>query len=264
MSPRNSIISLVGSLLIAGCGQSTEPSTFCPEEGPTSTTVMILDESDPLEEHQLSALSRFTDSLIETVRTPSGESQPSENYIGKGGLLVIYRLATPSSKPKAAFRMCNPGSPNDRKPTDVFTEGDITALMKWSKFKERLDAALPKERSGNTLAKSPIIETIRFVRNEEFPRGVDIGKGRKGEPGYTLILVSDLLQNSARVSHYDGLPAVEGLPQSMAISLSGIDIAVRYLRSSRDGHLQSGEHFAWWRRFFVEAGAPMSRAPESW
>ena len=177
---------------------------------------------------------------------------------------MVYGLAMPGAQPNAVFRMCNPGSPQDRKPTAVFTEGDVTAKMRWLKFKERLDAALPKEPGGKSLATSPIIETIRFVRNEEFPRAVDMGNTHQEESRYTLIVVSDLLQNTAQVSHYDGLPAVEGLPQSMAISLSGIDVSVRYLRSQRDGRLQNGEHFAWWRRFFAEAGAPMSQAPESW
>ena len=225
---------------------------------------MILDESDELEPHQLAALRRFTDSLVELIRVPGGEAQPSEHYVGQGGLLVIYGLAMPGVKPKAEFRMCNPGSPEDRKPTAVFTEGDVTAKMRWSKFKERLDAVLPEEGGGKLLDQSPIIETIRFVRNEEFPRAVDMEKRHQEESSYLLIVVSDLLQNTAQVSHYDGLPLVEGLPQSMAISLSGIEVSVRYLRSQRDGHLQGGEHFAWWRRFFVEAGSPMSRAPESW
>lgn len=264
MVHRNPVWVLASSLLLSACGQSTATGDFCPKEGPKSTTVMILDESDELQRHQLSALRRFTDSLVEMVRGPGGEAQPSENYVDRGGLLVIYGLAMPEVKPKASFRMCNPGSPKDRKGTDVFTEGDVTAMMRWSRFKKGLDAALPTEQGGKSLDTSPIIETIRFVRNEEFPRAVDMNRGHQEEPAYTLIVVSDLLQNTAQVSHYDGLPTVEGLPQSMAISLSGIDVAVRYLRSQRDGHLQGGEHFAWWRRFFVEAGAPMSRAPESW
>ncbi len=100
------------------------------------------------------------------------------------------------------------------------------------------------------------------LRNKEFPGAVDLAAERKRRR-HSIFVISDLLQNSDLLSHYDDLPAVEGLPQSLALNLSGIDIGVQYLRSRRDAHLQSGAHFAWWRRF-AEAGAPMTRTPESW
>ena len=146
---------------------------------------------------------------------------------------------------------------------DGFTEGDVAAMVRWSQFSKAIQAAVPREATMKSAASSPIIETIRYVRNKEFPGLVDMataGKRRR----HSIFLISDLLQNSNLLSHYDSLPAVEGLPQSLAVNLSGIDIGVRYLRSRRDSHLQNGEHFAWWRRFFAEAGAPMSRTPESW
>ena len=254
---------LTSFLCVCGCADKIDLRTLCPEEGPGSTTVLILDMSDPLKPHQLNALNRFADSLVKKIPAVDGVLRPSENYIPKGHMLVVFELATVQNEPRERFRMCNPGSPDERRAIDGFTEGEIASVVKWSQFSKAMQAAVPNEVGTQSATTSPIIETVRFVRNKEFPRAVDMNG--QGEPRrYTIFVISDLLQNSDLLSHYDGLPAVEGLPQSLAIDLSGIDIGVRYLRSRPYAHLQNGEHFAWWRRFFAEAGAPMSRTPESW
>ena len=135
-------------------------------------------------------------------------------------------------------------------------------MVRRSEFIKKLDQARQKS-IGRSSTSSPIIETIRYVRNKEFPGAADIASSRR--KGDTILIVSDLLQNSDLLSHYRGpLPPTSGLPQSFALDLAGIEIGVRYLRSKRDGHLQTGDHFAWWRKFFAEAGGPMTRAPESW
>ena len=261
--PRHAGWVLVASLVVGGCGPKFDSRTLCPAPGPGSTTILILDMSDPLEPHQLAALDRFTDSLVNTTPGTDGVRRPSENYIPRGHMLVVYQLATAESPPEERFRMCNPGSPEERRAMDGFTEGDVAAMVRWSQFSKAMQAAVPGEATTKSAASSPIIETIRYVRNKEFPGAVDMAAERKRRR-HSIFVISDLLQNSDLLSHYDGLPAVEGLPQSLALNLSGIDIGVRYLRSRRDAHLQSGAHFAWWRRFFAEAGAPMTRTPESW
>ena len=255
---------LVATAILYGCsGSKFDSRTLCPASGPGSTTILILDMSDPFEPHQLVALDRFTESLVKMIPGADGVRRPSENYIPKDHMLVVYHLAAAESLPEEHFRMCNPGSPEERRAVDGFTEGDVAAMMRWSQFSKAIHAAVPREVSKKSAASSPIIETVRYVRNKEFPRAADMATEDKRRR-HTIFVISDLLQNSELLSHYDGLPTVDGLPQSLALNLSGIDIGVRYLRSRRDAHLQSGEHFAWWRKFFAEAGAPMSRTPESW
>lgn len=248
------------------CGGSGIDSTFCSSEGPKSTTALILDTSDPLAPHQVAALERFTESLVNQTPGPDGTFQPSENYVAKGHLLVVFELTGAQGgdrTPRQLFRMCNPGSPEERNALDGFTEGDVAVMVRWSQFSKAIRQAFPKSISQASSPTSPIIETIRYVRNKEFPGAADFaGRKRKGD---AILIVSDLLQNSDLLSHYRGpLPPTSGLPQSFALDLTGIEIGVRYLRSKRDGHLQTGEHFAWWREFFAEAGGPMTRTPESW
>lgn len=253
----------VVSFILFGCGTEIDPRTLCPTSGAISKTVLILDMSDPLEPHQLTALGRFTNSLLGDNDSSDGEQTRSENYVPKGHMLVVYQLATAHTLPSERFRMCNPGSPDDRTAMAGFTEGEVSVMVRWSQFSREIREAVPSEPSSASQSRSPIIETIRYVRNKEFSGVVDLTKQLNKRPP-TIFIVSDLLQNSDILSHYDGLPIVKNLPQSLALNLSGIDIGVRYLRSRRDGHLQTGEHFAWWREFFAEAGAPMSKTPESW
>ena len=252
---------------LLACGQSqVDPRTLCSEEGPESTTALILDTSDPLASHQIAALERFTASLVTKTRGPDGKLQPSENYVAKGHLLVVYglpRAGDPVGTPQEVFRMCNPGSPEERGPVDGFTEGEVAVMVRWSQFTKAMRSAFPDSVSQSSTPTSPILETLRYVRNREFPGPVDIASGKRR--GDAIIIISDLLQNSDLMSHYRRpLPPVDGLPQSLALNLSGIEIGVRYLRSKRDRHLQTSEHFAWWGKFLAEAGGPMTRTPESW
>lgn len=260
-------LAVAGTACLAACARSqVDPHTLCSEEGPESTTALILDTSDPLASHQIAALERFTESLVKQTRRPDGSLQPSENYVAKGHLLVVYELpraGDPGGTPQEVFRMCNPGSPEDRGPVAGFTEGEVAVMVRWSHFTKAMRSAFPDSVTRSSAPTSPIIETLRYVRNREFPGPVEIASGKRS--GDAIIIISDLLQNSDLLSHYRGpLPTVEGLPQSLALNLSGIEIGVRYLRSQRDRHLQTSEHFAWWRKFLAEAGGPMTRTPESW
>lgn len=251
---------------LVACAGGVTDSTFCSSDGPESTTALILDTSDPLAPHQVAALERFTESLVKQTQGPDGKLQPSENYVAKGHLLVVYELAGGEGAgevPLQLFRMCNPGSPEERGVLGGLTEGETIVMLRWSEFRKKIDQAFPDSLSRLSKSTSPIIETIRYVRNKEFLGAADI-TSRKGN-GDTILIVSDLLQNSDLLSHYRGpLPPTSSLPQLFALDLTGIEIGVRYLRSKRDGHLQTGNHFAWWRKFFAEAGGPMTRAPESW
>ncbi len=258
---------LAAAACLLGCARSqVDPHTLCSEGGPESTTALILDTSDPLASHQIASLERFTESLVKQTRRPDGELRPSENYVAKGHLLVVYELpraGDPGGTPRQVFRMCNPGSPEDRGPVAGFTEGEVAVMVRWSHFTKAMRSAFPDSVTRSSAPTSPIIETIRYVRNKEFPGPVEIASSKRR--GDAIIIISDLLQNSDLLSHYRGpLPPVEGLPQSLALNLSGIEIGVRYLRSQRDRHLQTSEHFAWWRKFLAEAGGPMTRTPESW
>ena len=249
---------------LAGCGKDKlDRTTLCPQSGPTSTTVLILDLSDPLEPHQEQALVQFTTSLTTLGVEDGVATQRSEIYVSPGHMLVLYALSSGSELPVERFRMCNPGSPNQRTVADRFTEGEVVTRVRWAQFQNAINEAMPKNVIDSSRQTSPIIETIRYVRNREFPPMSEL-RTRPNASRYTLYIISDLLQNSPLMSHYQNLPETKGLPQSLALDLTGVNVGVRYLRNPVYRVYQTPEHFAWWRSFLSEAGGPMNLTPESW
>ena len=207
---RRLIAVLSGALGLVGCGSDLVPDTLCPDVGPTSTTALILDTSDPLAPHQLAALEQFRTSLVDSE---SG----SASYIPKGHLLVVYELPQEGVVPVETFRMCNPGHPDECSGLDT---GQIICQLRWIQFNEALRKAFPPESGQTSAPTSPIIETIRHVRNKEFSRVAD-GAERQTRDR-TLLIVSDLLQNSDLLSHYRGpLPEFDGLPQRPRVGTFG-------------------------------------------
>lgn len=258
-------VALLATSLI-GCGkESLDRTTLCPETGPESTTVLILDLSDPLEPHQQQALLQFTTSLTTAFvgNDDLGSEQQAENYVPPGHLLVLYELSRQNELPLERFRMCNPGSPDERTVLDRFTEGEVVTRVRWAQFQNAIRDALPQHEADASRQTSPIVEAIRYVRNTEFPTMSELRRTANTNR-YTLYIVSDLLQNSTLLSHYRTLPETEGLPQSLALDLTGMNIGVRYLRNPSYRAYQTPEHFAWWRSFLSEAGGPMNLTPESW
>ena len=251
---------------LVGCGKdSLDRTTLCPGAGPESTTVLILDLSDPLEPHQQQALLQFTTSLTTAVDgvDDDGSIHQSENYVPPGHLLVLYELSSENDLPVERFRMCNPGSPDERTILDRFTEGEVVTRVRWAQFQNAISDALPKHEAVSTRQTSPIVEAIRYVRNTEFPPMSEL-RSTAQTNRYILYVVSDLLQNSPLLSHYRTLPVTKDLPQSLALDLTGVNIGVRYLRNPAYSAYQTPEHFAWWRSFLSEAGGPMNLTPESW
>ena len=259
-------------LIIAGAmylldGDDIDPITSCPEGGPASVTAVIIDTSDPLGPHQIAAFEKFTESLIKSPE--SGETvtvnSDSHNYVQKGHMLAAYELADQSGQPRLLFEYCNPGDPDERAVKEKLTEGEILARIRWSKFTQELAAAFPKETLGKTAPTSPIIETIRYVRRDKYPSSSELKAS--GQRAGTIFIISDMLQNSDRLSHFSSeLPAVENVPSEFALDLTGIDVGIRYLKFDKYSHLQQGArpHFTWWRQFFAIAGSPLRLPPDVW
>ncbi len=242
-----------------------DPITFCPKGGAKSVTAIILDTSDPLEPHQIAAFNKFVDSLI---RPPQiGEAvtvnSDSNNYVQRGQLLVAYEIANKTGQPRLLFKQCSPGDPESRDVGRTLTEGEILAKIRWSKFSKELINAFPKKTLGKTAPISPIIETMRYVRRSEFPSSFELKAS--GQTAGVIFIISDMLQNSDRLTHFDGeFPEVKNVPAVFALDLTGIEVGIRYLKLERYAHLQRPLHFTWWRKFFAVAGSPLNRPPEAW
>lgn len=249
-------------------GVEIDSLTSCPKDGPVSVTAVIVDASDPLAPHQVVAFEKFADSLIRPPKEDE-EAVPinsdKSNYVKKGHLLVAYEIADEAWQPRRLFGQCNPGDPASRDVRDQLTQGEIWAKSRWLKFTQELKNSFPKEGFQRTSPTSPIIETIRYVRRAEFPSSSELKES--GRKAGVIFIVSDMLQNSDRLSHFeDELPTASDMPSAFALDLTGIDIGVRYLKHDQYVRWQQGArpHFTWWRKFFAAAGSPLNRPPEEW
>ena len=189
--------------------------------------------------------------------------------------------------------MCSPGDPNNRSWKDRLTKGLTLAKIQWLEFEERLQSAFPESITGKELPTSPIIETLDYVKKREFGSTTHI-KGTDKSVG-TIVIISDMLQNTPSCSHYKRCRTVTeeiddkntppreriqqvfkckessacGSPRDAynlyaAVDLTGLNIVIKYLQVARYRKLQGAEHFTWWREFFSIAGAPLSVPPDSW
>ena len=261
------ILALMIAAIVIFRPEDLDPLTGCPKSGPKTTTVVVVDTSDPLSTVQQVKFGKFLDTLIKPPRsdeqvTPNSDSA---NYVPKGHLLVAYKIMeNEEAEPELLFRKCNPGNPDDRELKDKFSEGEIVAILRWREFVQELTDAFPKAMLNETSTVSPIIETLKYVRAAEFPGAAQL-KTADHKAG-SLLIVSDMLQNSSKLSHLGGLPPTENVPAQYALDLTGIDIGIRYLKVDRYSHLQSDSrpHFKWWREFFAIAGAPLNKPPGVW
>ena len=242
---------LLWLFVVKGDREEIDPDTFCPENGPTSTVIIILDTSDPFTPNQIASFQQFMKSLPNT-------------YVKKGQLLAVYKIADKALKPKQLFWQCNPGGISE---SSQWTEGRIWTMSRWQEFVNELSGALPTEVALETADApiSPIIETIQYVRAEEFPSSSELRTS--GQAAGAIFIISDMLQNSGKLTHFtQHLPPVEDSLSKFALDLTGIKIGIRYLKSDKYAHLQQDmrPHFTWWRRFFSRANSPLELTPEEW
>lgn len=247
--------------------EDIDGKTGCPKSGPKSTTVVVIDTSDPLSLAQQKGFRKFVETLVTPPKPDEvvTANSDSANYVAKGHLLVAYKIMTDErAEPELLFRRCNPGNPNDRTIKDSLTEGKILSILKWDEFQKKLLDAFPMAMLEQTAPTSPIIETLKYVRITEFPSPAQLKSS--GQNAGSVFIISDMLQNSDKLSHFGDLPPTADVPSQFALDLTGIDIGIRYLKVDRYAHLQYGTrpHIKWWREFFAIAGAPLNKPLDVW
>jgi hypothetical protein len=116
-----------------------------------------------------------------------------------------------------------------------------------------LYGALDKQLAVELGERSPILEMLQYVSRTQ---DVKEYKGRKK----TLVVVSDLLQHTALLSHYKGHTFDDLQRSVLKANLSGWNIRLLYLqRYGRDQRLQNSQHEEFWMRYFHDAGAKIER-----
>lgn len=240
-------------LLSSACAaDALDQQTLCPVNGSEQQTILLIDTTNPLTPIAQEKLKK----LLEAFRD-SG----NEHYLQTGHELIIYRLTSDVTTLKKLLQVCNPSNPKDRTWWDVLTEGKYPGLRKWRHFEREILQALPKRDEQVTENQSPLLETLALV----IARHVSsIGVARTERKPTRLILFSDMLQHSDRLSHYKSLPKMKtfkALPgyAAMESDLRDVDVWLYYVR--RKDH-QPPKHYYWWTQVIeLFGGRVMAQVP---
>jgi hypothetical protein len=213
---------------------------------PTDQTVILVDQSEALTDtHRRFALGFIRDYVADDARF-SVRSRIA---------LFTFSKANFESSGSPTFRphsdLCRPPSQgnelyeNNRKITKDF----------YVRFLVPVTTTLEQSLTAEVGERSPILETLQLIsRSQEIADG-----GRK-----TLILVSDMLQNTPGFSHYRERRSYDdfvrsGFASDVKADFRGWEVIVVYLRRYRDRQLQQGAHVDFWQRYFHEAGGKVTR-----
>ena len=213
---------------------------------PTDQAVILVDQSEALTDtHRRFALSFIQDYVADDARF----AERSRIALFTFSKLNFESPGNPRFLPSSD--LCRPPShgnelyENNRRITKDF----------YLRFLVPVTAALERSLTTDVGERSPILETLQLIaRSQEIADG-----GRK-----TLILVSDMLQNTAGFSHYRDRRHYEdfvrsGFASDVKADFRDWSIIVIYLRRYQDRHLQQGPHVDFWQRYFHDAGAKVTR-----
>lgn len=211
-------------------------------------TLVVVDQSEQLSDsHRRQVKALLLEQLTDEVKVADRSTVMLFNF-GKNDFLPTGE----GQSLAAAVSLCRPPATGSvvyegkRKIERTFRDRFLLPL--YSSVDNSLGVALGE--------RSPILEMIQYLS-----RNQDIRDGLGGSNRKTLILVSDMLQHSARFSHYRPSTYEDFLKQAapqLRADLRGWNIQVLYLqRYGKDERHQTPQHIEFWMRYFHEAGAKL-------
>jgi len=217
--------------------------TFCPEYGPFSKTIVILDLSDSLNEPQ----EEFFKVELENIK----------KGIKKYHNLTIF-LLNPNAglEENKKLSMCNPGTQDDIKKysfEDLSTD-PRKVKKKWSNFSKKISNEVSTLISNiKPINSSPIFETIQLVHITElkdFETNVN-----------EIIILSDMIQHtkpglsmySHNVPLFSNFSKGEYFSKIRTNFNENVDVTLHVLRRAKHRVFQQSQEFqAFWANFFVK------------
>lgn len=151
--------------------------SLCPvDSGPRSTTVVLLDTSDPWPDIVRAAVNKHLEKEVEKV--------------AEYGLLELRLLDLASAGGRVLFSKCNPG---DGSNLSEITANPRMAKKQWQdQFMTPLAAAFDTAKVQSKTPTSPILETIQRIAIDHL---------RDGYPA-KLVIVSDMIEYTPEYSQY--------------------------------------------------------------
>ena len=211
---------------------------YCRQEGPVGILAVAIDATDLLSEPQrLDVMNR-----VETLVDEADVNWRVElwNVAPSSGVPTIYGNAR-----------CIP--PKDASP---MTGNPAKTRARFGEFKTGVHRELSVMLSQTGSSSSPILESIQAVGLRSFG-----APELEGARAHRLLLVSDLVQNTGRVSFLGGLPPYDEFRRSKVFDalrapLSGASVDVLLL--SRSSGVSSSALVGWWQNYFADVGASVA------
>ena len=214
-----------------------DPKTLCPISGPIGHNVLLIDKTDPLNIPQKAAFDLLVTELV-TQQTPPGY------------LLSIFVLGEDfKNQVSPLVELCNPG---DEKGHSELTE-NIKNLKR--QYKERFLKPV-FEQSTQLLnmpsaQESPILEMLQMVSLNSIQK-------HHVEGPKTLIVLTDLLQNSKQMNMYRAIPnytdfSASTYGQKTKIDFKNTTVKIHLLQNSPT--LQKKNLLDFWEQYFQKSGA---------
>ncbi|PHS26041.1 MAG: hypothetical protein COA84_06530 [Robiginitomaculum sp.] len=241
----------LGVLVVAGLGLAklrTEragmnANTLCGSQEPGEIITLLFDSSDQLNDLQQIKVRQILDSILYNIP--------------KGARVDVYMATAEAGQlARPLFSRCNPANADG---SAGFSENpQRLEEMRQQKFVAPLGEALQKALKANPRRTSPILETIAATSVQSFSRADRRGAG--GVRRYSMIIVSDFLQNSAILTHYKSYPNVEEFSKtpgwiSTLPRLNGVALKLIYINRPNSRRFQNEAHRNWWCEYFNRHGA---------
>ncbi len=216
-----------------------DAATLCPLEGSKAASLILIDKTDPLTAAEKA-------SALSLAGAEAASAQRGDRITVR---LLRRNEGMAGTALETAADLCNPGA----EANPLFENPKRVAARYRNAFREPLDEALASVDGAGSAALSPIAQAIH-----ESLMAVPESPGQR----LKLILVSDLMENTAEASAYAGTLSEEGLrkelPPAVAARLQGAEVRILILARPRHAKQQAAA-IAVWQRFFQ---AVTAREPE--
>lgn len=200
-------------------------NTLCPDSIPYNSYTLLIDTTDKISTHQ----SRFmTTKINELIKT-------SDEYTR----FSVFKLEEKTGGiSQLIFDMCKP--PDGSKANSIYENKTIANNKFKKRFVSPLITIINEMVFLKTQSKSPIYESISDIYSLKL--------SQQESPKNTIILFSDLLQNSNKYTVYNNGNGVKNLP---AIDMRGDKVHIYFLqRKGNTNPLQNKSLVEAWMNFF--------------
>lgn len=220
-----------------------DKTTFCPKDGDTSITVIMIDQTDPLSPVQQASLRNELEKVRDGIPTH--------------GKLEIYAVGTTVSETlKPVFSMCSPG--HGREVSGLDANPQLIERRWKESFDKPLDKILEKLLSAPAAKESPILESIQSIAVTTF------NKPSSEKAAKQFVIASDMIHYTPEFSLYQPPSNYEELRETdyfrkMRSHLQDVDVEILMFRRNNALKVQNKAFVDFWDAFFSDQGATVKR-----